>query len=45
VAESDRDLVQHFGATGHQIPAFITYFNATLAAPFKWTYTGRPLNV
>lgn len=23
--------------------AFIEYFNATLAKPFKWTYTGRPL--
>lgn len=23
--------------------AFIDYFNATLAKPFKWTYTGRPL--
>ncbi|MEE8408003.1 MAG: transposase, partial [Myxococcota bacterium] len=22
--------------------AFIAYFNATLAKPFKWTYTGRP---
>ena len=21
------------------------YFNKTLAKPFKWTYTGRPLNV
>ena len=25
--------------------AFIDYFNRTLAKPFKWTYTGRPLNV
>lgn len=24
---------------------FIAYFNRTLAKPFKWTYTGRPLNV
>ena len=24
---------------------FIHYFNQTLAKPFKWTYTGRPLNV
>lgn len=24
---------------------FIEYFNSTLAKPFKWTYTGRPLNV
>ena len=23
--------------------AFIEYFNATFAKPFKWTYTGRPL--
>jgi len=25
--------------------AFIEYFNRTLAKPFKWTYTGRPLTV
>jgi transposase len=25
--------------------AFIDYFNKTMAKPFKWTYTGRPLNV
>ena len=25
--------------------AFIAYFNEALAKPFKWTYTGRPLNV
>jgi hypothetical protein len=28
-----------------RILAFITYFNATLAKPFKWTYKGRPLTV
>jgi len=28
-----------------KILAFIDYFNKTLAKPFKWTYTGRPLNV
>jgi transposase len=28
-----------------QILAFIDYFNATMAKPFKWTYTGRPLVV
>ncbi|MBU0493823.1 MAG: transposase, partial [Chloroflexi bacterium] len=22
---------------------FIDYFNRTMAKPFKWTYTGRPL--
>jgi transposase len=26
-----------------QIAAFIDYFNAVLAKPFRWTYTGRPL--
>jgi DDE superfamily endonuclease len=28
-----------------KILAFIGYFNRTLAEPFKWTFTGRPLNV
>ena len=28
-----------------EILAFIDYFNRTMAKPFKWTYTGRPLNV
>jgi len=28
-----------------RILAFITYFNQTMAKPFKWTYTGRPLTV
>ena len=28
-----------------KILAFIEYFNGTLAKPFKWTFTGRPLNV
>jgi transposase len=26
-----------------RILAFIAYFNQTMAKPFKWTYTGRPL--
>jgi transposase len=26
-----------------RILAFIGYFNRTMAKPFKWTYTGRPL--
>jgi len=26
-----------------QVLAFIEYFNATMAKPFKWTYQGRPL--
>jgi hypothetical protein len=28
-----------------RILAFITYFNQTMAKPFKWTYKGRPLTV
>jgi hypothetical protein len=28
-----------------RVLAFIAYFNATLAKPFKWTYKGRPLAV
>jgi transposase len=28
-----------------KILAFIDYFNRTLAKPFKWTFTGRPLHV
>jgi transposase len=28
-----------------KILAFIDYYNRTLAKPFKWTYTGKPLNV
>ncbi len=28
-----------------RILTFIDYFNATMAKPFKWTYTGRPLAV
>jgi hypothetical protein len=30
---------------GEKIRAFIEYFNRTMAKPFKWTFTGRPLNV
>jgi putative transposase len=26
-----------------RILKFIDYFNRTMAKPFKWTYTGRPL--
>ena len=26
-----------------RIEAFIAYFNQTLAKPFRWTYTGKPL--
>ena len=28
-----------------RILAFIEYFNKTMAKPYKWTYTGRPLRV
>jgi transposase len=27
------------------IQAFITYFNKTMAKPFRWTFTGKPLAV
>lgn len=30
---------------GQRILEFIDYFNRTMAKPFKWTYTGRPLTV
>ena len=26
-----------------KIEAFIVYFNATMAKPFRWTYKGKPL--
>ena len=26
-----------------KIEDFIAYFNRTLAEPFRWTYTGKPL--
>ncbi len=29
----------------HGTQCLITYFNQTMAKPFKWTYTGRPLTV
>ena len=29
--------------THNRLIAFIRYFNEVLAKPFKWTYTGRPL--
>ena len=28
-----------------KILKFITYFNEVFAKPYKWTYTGRPLNI
>ena len=28
-----------------QLLAFIKYFNATMAKPFKWTYGRQPLSV
>ena len=27
----------------NQVIAFITYYNRTMAKPFRWTYTGQPL--
>lgn len=31
------------GQLRERLLAFITYFNTVLAKPFKWTFTGRPL--
>ena len=55
MAQSDRNLVFHSGTKlirrGNfaskmlkiRIEQFIAYFNATMAKPFRWTYTGKPL--
>lgn len=32
-------------ALRERLLAFIDYFNRTMAKPFRWTYTGRPLRV
>jgi hypothetical protein len=40
-----RGSFQSIEALRERILAFIAYFNATLAKPFKWTYKGRPLTV
>ena len=28
-----------------KVLAFIAYFNQTMAAPYRWTYEGKPLTV
>jgi transposase len=33
------------GDLREKILAYIAYYNRTRAKPYKWTYTGRPLNV
>jgi transposase len=43
-----RKLIRRGSFTSQQdlkakIEAFIAYFNQTLAKPFRWTYTGKPL--
>jgi hypothetical protein len=51
MTQSDRNLVFHSGAKAYpprqllktRIEQFIAYFNATMARPFRWTYTGKPL--
>ena len=40
-----RGSFKSIGDLRDQILAFIAYFNRTMAKPFKWTYTGRPLTV
>ena len=27
----------------HKLQAFLEYFNHTMAHPFRWTYTGKPV--
>jgi hypothetical protein len=40
-----RGVFRSIGDLKNQILAFITYYNDTMAHPYKWTYSGRPLNV
>ena len=47
-SELARQAVRRGSFTSRQdlkakIEAFIAYFNQTLAKPFRWTYTGKPL--
>jgi len=30
---------------GEKVMAFIEYFNQTMAKPFQWTYSGKPLAI
>ena len=36
-------LVRKLLRRGTRIEAFIAYFNETMAKPFRWTFTGKPL--
>ena len=38
-----RGANEYLGELKAKIEAFITYFNNTMAKPFKWTYQGKPL--
>jgi transposase len=43
-----RKVIRHGNFTSHEdlrqkIATFIDFFNDTLAKPFRWTYTGKPL--
>ena len=38
-----RASFQSLEELSERVLAFIDYFNSILAKPFKWTYTGRPL--
>ena len=40
-----RESFQSTQALKQRLLSFIDYFNKTMAKPFKWTYTGRPLKV
>lgn len=38
-----RSSFTSLGDLAHRLGEFVTFFNDTLAKPFRWTYTGRPL--
>ena len=40
-----RGSFQSLAQLQDKIECFIEYFNATFSKPFKWTYTGRALNI
>ena len=45
VISTDEKTGIHIHPTQQRLLAFINYFNAVLAKPFHWTYSGKPLRV
>ena len=37
------ELTGHQGDLGEKMEMFISYFNRTMAKPYRWTYKGLPL--